>query len=214
MAGWLALSVPMTIGPTRKQKKVSAEYLQRAAFYYLGRFASSRRNLERVLERKTRMRHADLAPPSQEEAGWIIMVADKCESLGLVDDRTYAIQKARSMHRAGRSVRRIRGELNAKGVGDDNIGAALAALLKDLGEPGDATDDSGDVDRAAAITFARRRKFGPYRRSGRRSGMGVARLDEETRTRRELAAFARAGFSYELAYKIMAARKEEELESI
>ncbi len=210
MAGRLALSVPMTARPTRKQKKVSAEYLQRAAFYYLGRFASSRRNLERVLERKTRKRHEDFSPPNQEEAGWIIMVADKCEALGLVDDRTYAIQKARSMHRAGRSTRRIRGELNARGVGEDDVGAALAALLEALSEPGDAAADSGEVDRAAAITFARRRKFGPYRHSR----MGAARLDEETRARRELAAFARAGFSYELARKILAARKEEELESI
>lgn len=204
----------MTLGPNRKQKKVSAEYLERAAFYYLGRFASSRRNLERVLERKTRRRHADFAPPSQEEAGWIITVADKCETLGLVDDRSYAIQKARSMHRAGRSKRRIRGELNAKGVGEDDIGAALAALREALCEPDEAPDDGLDVDRSAAITFARRRKFGPYRRSGRRAGMGADRLDEETRTRRELAAFARAGFSYELAHKILAARKEEELESI
>ncbi len=200
----------MTTGPTRKQKKVSAEYLERAAFYYLGRFASSRRNLERVLERKTRRRHADFAPPSQEEAGWIITVANKCETLGLVDDHSYAVQKARAMHRAGRSKRRIRGELNAKGVGEDDIGAALAALQEALCEPDEAPDDGLDVDRSAAITFARRRKFGPYRRAG----MGADRLDEETRTRRELAAFARAGFSYELAHKILAAREEEDLESI
>lgn len=196
----------MTSGPTRKPKKVSAEYLQRAAYHYLGRFASSRRNLERVLERKLRRRHADFSPASEEETGWIIAVANKCQALGLVNDREYAVQKARSMQRAGRSIRRIRGELNAKGVGEDDIGAALAALREAL----DESADGEDADRAAAITFARRRKFGPFGHLR----MGAERIDAETRARRELAAFARAGFAYELARKILAARKEEELEDI
>lgn len=200
----------MTIRPAKKQKKVSAKYLERAAFYYLGRFASSRRNLERVLERKIRKRHGDFSPPSQEEAGWITATADKCEKLGLVDDRVYAVQKARSMHRKGHSVRRIRGELNARGVSESDIRAALVALQEAVGEAEDAPEDVADLDRAAAITFARRRKMGPYRRLR----TAPDRLDEETRQRRELAAFARAGFSYELARKILATRKEEDLENI
>jgi regulatory protein len=74
----------------------------------------------------------------------------------------------------------------------------------------EGSEDGEDVDRAAAITFARRRKFGPF--SHRRAG--AQRIDEETRARRQLAAFARAGFSYALARKILAARKEEELEDL
>ncbi len=206
MKRWLAISRIMTSVPARKPKKVSAQYLERAAFHYLGRFASSRRNLERVLERKVRRRHADFTPASEEEAGWIIRVADKCQSLGLVDDREYATQKARSMQRAGRSIRRIRGELNSKGVGEDDIRAALAALVDDL----DEAEDNADADRIAAITFARRRKFGPFR--GQRIGAG--NIDDETRARRELAAFARAGFGYELARKILAAEREEDLEGL
>lgn len=202
MAGWAALSGAMFAGSPGKAKKVSAKYLERAAFYYLGRFASSRRNLERVLERKIRRRHGDFAPPSEEEAGWVISVADKCQNLGLVDDRDYAIQKARSMHRAGRSARRINGELRSKGVGDEDIRAALAALGEE--------DDREDIDSAAAITFARRRRFGPFRRAG----TGIDRLDEETRARRALAAFARAGFSYQLAHRILTAEREEELEGL
>lgn len=188
----------------RKPKKVSVKYLERAAYYYLGRFASSRRNLERVLEQKVRRRHEDFSPASDEEITWIVATAEKCQALGLVDDREYATQKAHSMHRAGRSVRRIRGELNSKGVGEDDIGAALSAL--------EESDDDADLDRAAAITFARRRKVGPFRRIG--TGAGAVRLDEETRKRRDLGAFARAGFSYELARKILAAEREEELESL
>jgi regulatory protein len=196
----------MTSGPSRKPKKVSAEYLQRAAFHYLGRFASSRRNLERVLERKVRRRHGDFTPASDEETGWIIALAEKCEALGLVDDRQYATQKARSMQRAGRSTRRIRGELNSRGVGEDDISAALAALREAM----DGLEDGEDVDCVAAITFARRRKFGPFGHLR----LGVDRLDPDTRARRELAAFARAGFAYELARKILTAETEEELEGI
>lgn len=187
--------------PGRKPKKVSLKYLERAAFHYLGRFSSSRRNLERVLERKVRRRHEDFSQANDEETAWIVATAEKCQSLGLVDDKVYATQKARSMHRAGRSVRRIRGELNSKGVGEEDIRAALMAL--------DDTDGGEDLDRAAAITFARRRKFGPFRRAS----TAAAKLDEDTRKRRELAAFARAGFSYELARKILETEQEDVLDN-
>lgn len=144
-----------------------------------------------------RRRHVDSSPASAEETAWITATADKCQTLGLVDDGVYAVQKARSMHRAGRSARRIRGELFSKGVGEEEIRMALLAL--------DETECGEDIDRAAAIIFARRRKFGPFRRAG----TAAAKLDEETRKRRELAAFARAGFSYELANKILSAEEED-----
>src|SRR5579884_1430436 len=75
----------------------------------------------------------------------------------------------RVLLRRGQSLRTIRAGLAAKGVAEADVAAALATL----GE---------GRDLAAACAFARRRKLGPFRRgAGDRA--------------RELAAFARAGFS-------------------
>src|SRR5581483_11345491 len=89
--------------------------------------------------------------------------------LGLIDDVAYAAARTRTRLRRGQSLRTIRAGLAAKGVAEADVAAALATV----GE---------GRDLAAACAFARRRKLGPFRRgAGDRA--------------RELAAFARAGFS-------------------
>ena len=59
-------------------------------------------------------------------------------------------------------------------------------------------------DEIAAIAFARKRAFGPYRRA----------LLDEKRLTKEMSAFARNGFSFELARKIIDMHKEEAEEAL
>ena len=172
----------------RRHETMTHEALERAAYHYLGRFASTQANLRRVLEAKLRRRNPDFAPPTAEQAGWLRAVVDKCVALGLVDDRAYALAAAHSLNAQGRSVKAIRARLTAKGVPADALDAALGGLS--------AADNDTDPDLAAAAAYARRRRFGPYRRDGDTG-------DGPDRRRRELAAFARAGFAYGLARQIL-----------
>ena len=172
----------------RRRETMTHEALERAAYHYLGRFASTQANLHRVLEAKLRRRNPDFAPPSDEQAGWLRAVVDKCVALGLVDDRAYAQAAVQSLNAQGRSIKAIRARLTAKGVPADVLDAALGCLC--------AADNDTDPDLAAAAAYARRRRFGPYRRD---TNTG----DEHDRRRRELAAFARAGFAYGLARQIL-----------
>jgi regulatory protein len=120
-------------------------------------------------------------------------LVERYRARGLLDDRTYAEGRARSLLRQGRPRAAIARRLAAKGVGSEAINKALGSL----------SDESPDPDLAAAIAYARRRRLGPWRLK-----------DRAEHRERDLAALGRAGFSYELARKVVAAETPEELETM
>ena len=105
------------------------------------------------------------------------------ERAGVLDDRTYATARALSLHRRGASARAIRANLLAKGVPGDLIDEALGAL----------SEEAAEAELAAAVTYARRRRLGPFRDTDARP---------EAR-QKDLAALSRAGFSYGVALKVV-----------
>ncbi len=124
-----------------------------------------------------------------EARRWIDEIAGKFTSLGLLDDDTFARARAGSLLRRGKPRRVIRSSLVAKGVEPAKADEAVAGL----------SDHADDPDRDAAMAFARRKRLGPW---GRGDG-------DPERRRKELAAFARAGFSYQLARSVLDARDED-----
>lgn len=177
----------------RVPKPVTERYLQNAAVFYLGRYSSSAANLGEVLKRKVRRRNEGHAPPSAEQEDMVAATVGKCVSLGLVNDTDYARAKARSLHSAGKSLRMIETALRHKGVEREDIEKALDALREERGD---------NLEQAAALAYARRRRFGPWR----------TRDGDEDKKRRELSSLARAGFSYRLASVIVDATSAEEIE--
>lgn len=93
-----------------------------------------------------------------------------------IDDGAYAEIATRSAVRSGRSKRAIAQKLAVKGVSTDKVEVAL--------------EEADDL--YAAAIFARKRAFGPFRR---------VELDEK-RKAKELSAFARNGFSFEIGRKV------------
>lgn len=179
----------------KKLKPVTEAYLERAALYYLERYTSSSKNLMRVLDRKIRRRKESFESPSEEEKGWIKNVVRRCAELGYVDDGRYAGQKALSMHMAGKSERAIREYLVQKGVGGRDISDALDAVTEERG------DDSA---LKAAIIYARKRGFGPFR----------MRAAAEDRVQKDIMAMLRAGHQMDHIQKIMKADSVSILEDI
>ncbi len=185
-------SAPARNRQRRRPKPVTAERLHKAALHYLERYASSAENLQRVLRRRVE-RSARLHGTDRDEAeAWIAAIASRLASAGLLDDRTYAEGRAFSLHRRGASLRRIAGMLRQKGVGDDDIEAALRSLA----------DVSPAPDLEAAVRLARRRRFGPWRDAAVRA----------ERRNRDMAALARAGFSFDIARRVIDAETPEQLE--
>jgi regulatory protein len=175
MAGRIGVMTAEGIGP---------EAIERWALAYLGRYASSAENLRRVLLRRVKRRLPAGADPPASAVEIIDAVVARARRSGLVDDDAYAAARARWWHRRGLPSHRIRARLRAKGVAP----AAVAAAVAGLGA------DTAGSDLAAACAFARRRRFGPYRD-------GAA---DRARARRELAAFARAGFDRRVVELVLA----------
>jgi regulatory protein len=180
------------IGEARPREiAVDSALIERWALYYLGRYASSAENLRRVLARRARRRLDGDREALAEARALIDALVGRYRESGLVDDAAYAGAQARARLRRGQSLRTIRAGFVAKGVGADDATAALDALR----------EDGGDPDLAAACAFARRRRLGPYRRvSGDRT--------------KELAAFARAGFTRAAAEAVLACANAEEVETL
>jgi regulatory protein len=179
-------------GEETRSRPLDAALIERWALAYLGRFASSAANLRRVLLRRVRRRLGEDREAAGQAAALVDSLVARYRETGLVDDAAYAAGRARSRLRRGQSLRTIRAGLADKGVAADIAEAAIEALR----------ESDGDPDLAAACAFARRRRFGPYRRGG------------QGERDKELAAFARAGFSRATAEAVLACASPDEAEAL
>lgn len=153
---------------------LDAAALDRLALRYVERFATTRHKLMQYLARKIRERGWE-GPPADTAA-----LAERFSALGYIDDRGFGEARAAAMARRGLGARRVRGALQAAGVtGEDaeSLAPAIAARAAD-----------------AAISFARRRRIGPFA-----DGPPDRALRE-----RQVAAMLRAGHSIEITRQIMA----------
>jgi len=160
--------------PRKTRPPLDAAKLDELALSYVGRFATSRAKLLIYLKRKLRERGwGDEGEPPVDE------LADRLVQLGYVDDRAYALSKARSLTGRGYGERRVRQALSLAGIAEEEAGDA-----RQLAEA-EAVD--------SALRFARRRSFGPY----------AAERPDPRRREREMAAMIRAGHGFGLARAII-----------
>ncbi|WP_224364683.1 regulatory protein RecX [Hyalangium versicolor] len=169
-------------GARKRPRKVSPRYLENAALHYLKRYAATVSQLKRVLVRKAdrslRVHGGDRA----EALGWVDALVEKLLRNGLINDQAYAGLKAQSLRASGRSARVIAQKLRMKGVAAEVVEQKLAEATAEVSED------------AAARIWARKKRLGPFRRD--------AQARQENR-QKDLAALARAGFSFSIAKKII-----------
>ena len=164
--------------PRRPPKAMTRARLERIALHHLDRYPSSVENLRRVLERRAEKSRQFHEGDAAEHRDWIEAVLRRLVELGHLDDDAYGAAVARRLRERGSSGRLITARLAAKGLSFDRVRNILE------------NEDSTDADQRAARIFIRRRRLGPYR------------PDPEVRAerrQRDLAALARAGFSYSVA---------------
>jgi len=176
------------------RRPLTAAALEKAALHYLERFASSAANLRRVLERRVRRAGLDEAVDEAAGAALIDRIVERLCRAGLLDDARYAEAKAAALNRRGTSRRLIAGRLARQGVAEGFITAALGGIEA----------DTGNADLAAACALVRRRRLGPYR----------APETREAHRAKDLAALARAGFSLDIARRVLACVDGEAVESL
>lgn len=183
----------MAEGRRRGPRRISAQYIENAALHYLERFASSSGNLRRVLMRKVARSAQAHGDDPAEGARMVEALVTRYLAAGLLDDRAYAVQKAASLQRRGTSRHGIRGRLALKAVDAELVDAALTEL-----------DETAGGDLAAACALVRRRRLGPCRPA-------AARADH---AQKDLASLARAGFSFDVARRVLAVPDSEALDAL
>ena len=166
----------------------TATSLHDAALRHLARYATTQAGLLRVLDRRI-MRWARAVAPDESAVAAAKSAARaeiiRLAKVGLLDDAAFAATRAQSLSRAGKSRRGIAAHLAVRGV---------AASVAQEALPGDP-----DVELAAAIALARRRRVGPF---------GTGPLDPAQKLR-ALGSFARAGFSQEIAQLVLRMERTE-----
>jgi len=160
--------------------------LENVALSYLARFQATARSLERVLHRRVAASARHHGTDTAQGRALVADLITRYLRAGLLDDAAFARARAISLHGRGISTRSIAARLAEKGVAKPEIDAALAALAED-------TPEDTPPDLAAAKRTARRRRLGAWRGEDLRA----------TRREKDLAALARAGFSYSVARSII-----------
>lgn len=175
-----------------KNINISKSYLQGAAYRYLERYATTEANLFFILKRKVEriLKQQEQSDYNLIEIeGWIGEVVAVCVKHGLVDDRLYAESKLNSYTISGNSITNIKNKLHAKGVPQEIISEVINKAI----------EKTPNINYKSAIKYVKKRRFGPFR----------IREPNERTPEKELAAMARAGYSYHEAIKVLKSDREE-----
>lgn len=163
-------------GKRKAYKKLSETYLRNSALYYLQRHPTSVAHFLTVMDRK--MARSLKSHPGQDVESFRRYLREK-----LVPDFIRAGFLNDEMY-----AKALTGSLQRRGLPKRSI--AMKLKMKGLEAPAPSEDDPTDLE--SAIIFARKKRLGPY-----------ATKDRDPQ--KDLAALARAGFSYDVCKRVIGA---------
>lgn len=173
----------------RPPRKVDTAYLERAALYYLERYASSSANLCKILKRKIDRRCKLREEDPAEFYELIAPIVERYIASGLLNDEAYAQGQIASMRRRGNSKRAITAKLAVKGIKAEQVDVVL---------------ENDEIDELqAARNYVRRRRLGPWRTKE------LSEEDKAAQHMKDLATLGRAGFSFHHAKIVLSEDKDE-----
>lgn len=147
------------------------------------RFSSSAGQFRTVMGRKIARSCAENADQDINECSLMLeTLIQKFLRAGLLNDEIYAQQTVASLRRRGASSSAIKSNLRKKGVDPAKAHAAIRQH--------DEMTDTENSELLAAIRFAKRKKLGPFS------------AGEKTREK-SMSAYARGGFNYETARRVL-----------
>lgn len=170
----------------RAPRPLDRSRLEELALAYVARFATSAAKLEGYLARKLRERGwAEEGESGGAEA--VTAIVARFVAAGYVDDLAFARAKSGSLLRRGYGMRRVGEALGAAGIAEE--------------VRADVTPGEG-ARRRAALTLARKRRFGPF---------GAEALDRPQKEK-QVAAMLRAGHPLDSARELVDAPTVEAAE--
>ena len=155
-------------------KPLNQNRLQELALRYVSRYATTRHKLASYLGRKVQERGWD-----DETAADYEVLVERFAELGYIDDALFAKSKAASLTRRGYGARRVSQALYQSGIEEADGQEAINLTNQQKWQ--------------AAETFARKRSIGPF----------APEQQEREICQKQLAAFIRAGHSYDVASRFV-----------
>jgi regulatory protein len=177
--------------PVKQPRKISRQYLENAGLYYLQRYATSAENFRQVMTRKIKRSCAFHEVSPEDFYPLLEDMITRYLAVGLLNDSSFAQAKTSTLRRQGRSKQSIFARLQAKGLSKTDIAAAIATADAEKGD---------DAEFDAARTMARRKKLGPWR---------ICPVTDIKDRQKEMATLARAGFSYDIARRVLESEDQE-----
>lgn len=179
--------------------KLQLPDLKEYALNYLARYSNTEAGLKRLLNQKVNRWIRMIKPEgrSDEEIEdalhklqeQIEQIIQKMKKVGGIDDENFATLKIPALLRSGYSQKLIQKRFVQKGIPSAIIHQALEQFQEE------------DVELGAALTYAKRRKIGPFRP---RSQEKVQDVDQK-----EQVILARRGFPYSIVNQLMAMSQKE-----
>lgn len=160
-------------------KKITAQRLKNIALYYLKRYETSVANLRQVLQKRVNdYAYQNKEFDKKEAYAWIEeIISDFCR-FNYVNDERFAELKIKDYQAMGKSTRYIKNKLKEKGVADDIVERILSEQDYD--------------ELAAALKFAKKKRIGRFRPTDKQAEY----------KQKDMAALARAGFSYDIVCEV------------
>jgi len=183
----------------RRPPKVTRAALERASVHHLQRYPATKEQLRRVLKRRLdrATRRADGEPPDREAVlADIEELLAQLEERGALDDARLARILAVDWLRRGTSPPMIRAKLRQKGVASDLVTEAIEHARAE------ARAQGADPELAAAASYARRRRLGPFRTDAQQRA---------ERRDKDLASLGRRGFRFDVARRVIDADDPDDL---
>lgn len=173
-------------------KKITEKYLHNAGLSYLERFPASSAHFKTVMMRKIDRSCRYHKDQNRENCETLLTaLIEKFQDWALLDDDAYLKGMVTSYRRRGLAARQIEMKLLHKGLQKDKI-------LKEIKKyDREELEDEQNGDFHAALIFARKKRLGPFDHK------------ERYTPEKALGSLARAGYSYDIAKRIIELSEEE-----
>jgi regulatory protein len=158
-------------------------WAKNSAAYRLAKRMMTERELADAIRRKARSKFEDISEAQLNALAEAALAFGR--SMKALEDQNYAEIRANSAARSGRSKRAIARKLSEKGVERSIVESVL--------------QDADDL--RSAVVYARKKAFGPFRRPDVEP--------DDARWTKEIASFARQGFGFDLAKRVLDLDRDE-----
>tara|TARA_B100001778_G_C18600776_1_gene637117 strand:- start:2747 stop:3352 length:606 start_codon:yes stop_codon:yes gene_type:complete len=174
-----------------KAKTITQNNIENMGLYYLERFSTTKAHFKKVMIEKIKRRCKRQEIEFVAEFIKLLdTVADKFETLGYLNDIAYTESIVRMGYQSGKSSRKITAKLLSKGIENDFIARALTNYTTKDNTP-------ANPDLHAGVIYMRKKKLGCFDN------------DNKITTDKALQRLAYAGFSYDIAKRLLEMDKEE-----